>query len=827
MIANDMFLLIHKKKKPIEGIADLHTHPAVHLAFGGPEDGSGQGLFWGRPFNANGQDISIDIPACIADKHSGFTGDLVQHRTRLGIVKSLDALALNSFQHTSNGPPTCQSWPHALSVTHQQMHIDWIRRAWKGGLRLMVASTIDAQAFAMLWYQNSGGAAGPQPDFDRLSTECQLNAIRQMVNLNADWMQIVKTSTEAKEAIQAGKLAVILGVEMDQLTVDDMLQLWDSHDLRFVTPIHLVNNTFGGAAIYEASFNTANQWLNGSFFDVKEDNALEFRFSEEQMEIRFPEPGEKPSVYPPCSKSSASPSTYSNGNMLAIAWKGTQTPGRLRWVRRTDAGWKKSLIDDGQGRKSNHSPSIAFFNNRWYAAWTGTNANHPYIHIMRSLDATGDTWGSHYKLDGSSGRPKAKSRCNPFLLSANGRLSLFWVGTNSPGKIRWTSTTNGTRWSQKLEINDGKIRKSNYAPTAAFFNNRYYVAWTGTNTAHPYIHLLISTDAHGAMWVSHSKFDGNGRPKAKSSQSPMLLAANGKIHLIWTGTNKGKIRWTQSSNGTSWQEKSIIQDWRERRTHHAPSLAFHNNRYYVAWTGMSTTHPYIHSLKSIDVTASRWIHHSKNIGCPGHRNVLGLTSQQDILKLMKKGFIIDIAHMSQKAVESMLDLAEQYKYPLVSSHTGVHPVTGLAISERDMTREHAARLSKLGGVIGFGTGWNKDIDEQITDWISKYQDLLSILGYSPTLGTDFNGLSPKIPKSEQPVQYPFTGFNNERFKQLKFGQRKFNFGNDGLATYGMLPDFINAVSSKDPDTQKQLLSSVQVIVDMWYRMESAQKNIEI
>lgn len=721
MIANDMFLLIHKKKKPIEGIADLHTHPAVHLAFGGPEDGSGQGLFWGRPFNANGQDISIDIPAC-ADKHSGFLGDLVQNITRFEIIKSLDALALNSFQHTSNGPPTCQSWPHALSVTHQQMHIDWIRRAWKGGLRLMVASTIDAQAFAMLWHQNSGsGTAGPQPDFDRLSAESQLNAIRQMVNLNADWMQIVKTSTEAKEAIQAGKLAVILGVEMDQLTVDDMLQLWDSHDLRFVTPIHLVNNTFGGAAIYEASFNTANQWLNGSFFDVEEDNALEFRFSAEQMEIRFPKPGEKPSVYPPCSKSSASPSAYSNSNMLAIAWKGTQTPGRLRWVRRTDAGWKKSFIDDGQGRKSNHSPSIAFFNNRWYVAWTGTNANHPYIHIMRSLDATGDTWGSHYKLDGSSGRPKAKSRCNPFLLSANGRLSLFWVGTNSPGKIRWTSTTNGTRWSQKLEINDGKIRKSNYAPTAAFFNNRYY----------------------------------------------------------------------------------------------------------VAWTGMSTTHPYIHSLKSIDVTASRWIHHSKNIGCPGHRNVLGLTSQQDILKLMKKGFIIDIAHMSQKAVESMLDLAEQYKYPLVSSHTGVHPVTGLAISERDMTREHAARLSKLGGVIGFGTGWNKDIDEQITDWISKYQDLLSILGYSPTLGTDFNGLSPKIPKSEQPVQYPFTGFNNERFKQLKFGQRKFNFGNDGLATYGMLPDFINAVSSKDPDTQKQLLSSVQVIVDMWYRMESAQKNIEI
>jgi len=177
---------------------------------------------------------------------------------------------------------------------------------------------------------------------------------------------------------------------------------------------------------------------------------------------------------------------------------------------------KRVFIDDGKERESNHSPSIAFFNNKWYVAWTGTNAKNPYIHIMRSLDDTGDTWVDHYKLDGSSGRTIAQSGCNPFLLSANGRLSLFWVGTNSPGKIRWTSTTDGNVWSKKAEIDDGTERTklgSNYAPTAAFFNNHYYVAWTGPNVWNPYIHLLESTDEQGSAWEEHLAFPCNNEGK--------------------------------------------------------------------------------------------------------------------------------------------------------------------------------------------------------------------------------------------------------------------------------------------------------------------------
>jgi len=828
----------------LPGFADLHTHPATHLAFGGPTDGSGEGLLWGRPFNTTNQDITDDLPQCPNDKHSGFTVDWVQDRTRQEIIKTLDLFGQHQFHHTQDGPPSYSSWPHALSVSHQQMHVDWIRRAWEGGLRLLVASATDSEVLEMLWHRSYGqGASTPQDGFDRASAERQLDAIRQMVDQNSDWMQIVETSTEARNVILSGKLAVVLGLEMDQLSVDDMLDLWDSHKVRLVTPIHLVNNSFGGTAIYEPAFNTANEWLNGSFFDVQEDSKLEFRLHPEQQQIQFnnfpvgewdpvtdffswgsAQPVDMEEVYPSCSKSGAGPSSYSNGNTLAMAWRGTNAPGRLRWVRKTESGWQKSFINDwaGTARKSNHAPSIAFFNDRWYVAWTGTNPDHPYIHIMRTTDASGNTWTDHQRLDGSDGRPSVKSSRNPFLLAANGRLSLFWVGTKCPGQLRWVSTTDGVNWGSKRVINDGRTRQSCYAPAAAYFNNRYYIAWTGTNKSHPYIHLLRSNDANGTSWGSHKRFDGNNNlPQAMSSEGPAISAANGQLHIAWTGTNKRRMRWIRSSNGTSWHSKQFIQDWRERRSAHAPSLVFHQGQYFTFWTGTNPQHPYVHSLKTPDNGTQRWIHHQKNVGCPGHRNALGLINEQQILDLMNKGFLIDIAHMSQAATEDILKLARKQKYPLMSSHTEIRGETDFTFSEREMSRKHAMWLRGLAGVIGFGTGWNPDTDRPIEDWVNRYEEVCDYFGYPAALGTDFNGLSCQIPNSEQSISYPFVGFENRSTPRLELGQRNFNLTTDGLANYGMLPDFLEAVASKDPTAADNILSSAQVAVNMWRRVEMA------
>ncbi len=91
-----------------------------------------------------------------------------------------------------------------------------------------------------------------------------------------------------------------------------------------------------------------------------------------------------------------------------------------------------------------------------------------------------------------------------------------------------------------------------------------------------------------------------------------------------------------------------------------------------------------------------------HVGAGGHKNRLGLYDGE-FQKLMKAGLLLDVAHMSENAMEQAIRLGEKYGYPLMNSHTGLRGNDGHAHSERDMLRSHAARLAKLGGVMGLGT----------------------------------------------------------------------------------------------------------------------------
>ncbi len=261
------------------GFAELHAHPASHLAFGARPDGTG-GPFWGAPGQALAGADPASLPACAPDKHDGTDADLVRHGTRQAIVAQIGALT--GLPHQRGGAPDFEGWPHALSLLHQQMHIAWIRRAYDGGLRLLVASVTDNQLLAQMWNVGLNTTSSPLPrddGFEYASAVRQLDFITAQVRANADWMQLVKTPSEARSAIEADKLAVVLALEMDTLDADEILRLYDSHGVRLVTPVHLVDNGFGGAAVYIDLFNTNNHYLNEKFFAVSGDPLLEFRLS--------------------------------------------------------------------------------------------------------------------------------------------------------------------------------------------------------------------------------------------------------------------------------------------------------------------------------------------------------------------------------------------------------------------------------------------------------------------------------------------------------------------------------------------------------------------
>ena len=291
--------------------------------------------------------------------------------------------------------------------------------------------------------------------------------------------------------------------------------------------------------------------------------------------------------------SNATPCAITTGSKLSLMWKGRNNPGQFRWIHqdRNSGDWsRKFYVDDNTVRRSAHRPAIAYFNGRYYVAWTGTNPDPPYVHLIRS-NPTGEFWQDHIKFDEAEGQPEAKSSEGPVLLAANGKLHIVWVGEHKPGEFRWITSTDGLTWGGKeILAEPGLSRVSNLRPAIAFFEDRYYLAWKGSNDS--FVHMIRSnlvsaSNPTGRPWTNYRTFSGTStRPKAETRDAPCLLAANDKLHLVWVGTeNPGQFRWLVSSGGTVWTDKRILNDGQTRQSNVVPDMIFQDGQYHLFWTG--------------------------------------------------------------------------------------------------------------------------------------------------------------------------------------------------------------------------------------------------
>jgi len=248
---------------PVWGLADLHSHPMAFMGMGGH--------FVSGSYTATSADPA-DLAHCDAD-HSRGPLDLV----------------INNFPdgHQAGGRDggnTFGTWPSSLEGIHQQMHPAWIRRAWEGGLRLLVALVINTELLATLHSITSPTEwAGDHGDTQAIID--QITFFDQVIANNSGWMEMAATPADARRIINGGKLAIIYGIEVDSFlgmwmndagvapataspgdiynVVKERLQeLYDTYHVRQLNPVHLANNAFGGCSIYQDLFNLNNLTLN-------------------------------------------------------------------------------------------------------------------------------------------------------------------------------------------------------------------------------------------------------------------------------------------------------------------------------------------------------------------------------------------------------------------------------------------------------------------------------------------------------------------------------------------------------------------------------------
>ncbi|MER7366843.1 Coagulation factor 5/8 type domain-containing protein [Nonomuraea wenchangensis] len=165
-----------------------------------------------------------------------------------------------------------------------------------------------------------------------------------------------------------------------------------------------------------------------------------------------------------------------------------------------------------------------------------------------------------------------------------------------------------------------------------------------------------------------------------------------------------------------------------------------------------------------------------------HCNTRGLTALGEYMVqgMIRRGMLIELDHMSVKAAGRTLDLLEAARYPgVISSHSWADP-------------NFLPRIYALGGMV---TQYGHDATEFVAEWrrTAPLRQRYQVPGYG--YGLDVNGMGrlpgPRAGNAANPVTYPFTSYDGSVvLDRPRTGERVWDVNVDGVAHYGLVPDWI-------------------------------------
>ncbi|MCB9641427.1 MAG: membrane dipeptidase, partial [Myxococcales bacterium] len=195
--------------------------------------------------------------------------------------------------------------------------------------------------------------------------------------------------------------------------------------------------------------------------------------------------------------------------------------------------------------------------------------------------------------------------------------------------------------------------------------------------------------------------------------------------------------------------------------------------------------------------------------------------------LMKRGMIIDIAHLPRRALSEAYTILEKNDYPATKTHG----------SSND------GRVYALGGMVGADLGRCSDENQPgaMGKGLANAVALAKEKGTYPAegLGFDLNGFAggprPRFGPNtkcsgtqKNPITYPFKSFDGKvTFTQPSLGERKVDFNQEGMIHIGLLPELIEDVRHDGVDDKalEPLFRSAEAYLRMWEKAESRAKQL--
>ncbi len=459
---------------PLVGFVDLHTHPASYLGFGGKliygavdvgadlppgscnpsvarneYDALSLEYVWygpSVPNNPCGDSLRATIIPLLEQKLNAQVYDSATY----GISGRRSALMANPPQ----APQDFSTWPAWNDVFRQKMWVEWIRRAYQGGLRVMVALAVNNKLLADM-------TAGPNTATDdKTATTVQIEEIKAFVGRHTDFMQIATSAAELHAAVAQNKLAVVLGVEIDNIgdlvgvppvqVIDQEVDNLFNEGVRYIFPVHLVDNPIGRTAVYVDLFNVANVYEEGAAWQLGCESGISYQYQSPDpalaaasaLKVGGKAPGIPPST--PCAGSVVG--NVNIGNRLAP--EGLSAAGKLAVQHMMDLGM---LIDVDHMSELSVNDTLSIAEHRGpvaYPLFSGHNNLRGALGMSTTMTEralTGAQYARLGRLHGMAGIGSAQSDSGRWLQLYQQTVTAMGVpltgasAPSAPMRMAWSS----------------------------------------------------------------------------------------------------------------------------------------------------------------------------------------------------------------------------------------------------------------------------------------------------------------------------------------------------------------------------------------------------
>lgn len=252
----------------VRGYVDAHTHGMAFEFLGGQ-------AHCGRPWHKYG------APAALTD--------CADHRATGG-TNPLETALSGEPRHDPVGWPTFKDWPAPNSLTHEGTYYRWMERSWRGGQRLFVNLLVENNQLCQLYPLKRNSC----DDMDSIRLQARdMYALQDYVDAQwggpgKGWYRIVRSPWEARRVINAGKLAVVMGIETsvpfgctmkvdipqcDEASIDRQLDEMHRLGVRQMELVNKFDNALSGVAgdngAVGTAVNAANFLETGSFWSME------------------------------------------------------------------------------------------------------------------------------------------------------------------------------------------------------------------------------------------------------------------------------------------------------------------------------------------------------------------------------------------------------------------------------------------------------------------------------------------------------------------------------------------------------------------------------